>query len=758
MNKWGHRSFSGTITAQIVPWIRIRLSSTWRQKGPVILLLPLLISIQTSLPLSELLPQFMCAMATIAGLITVGYLINDLSDQKEDIRAGKIYPWSATKPAIWSGIMAGALAISLVPWCFLEHGRYSYVGLAVEALLLAVYSLPPLRLKHNKYASVLLDATYAYTVPCLLAGYTFYLFTGSKGHVPWLICGIWASLLGIRHYLNHLSLDRLNDQKSSNSTLATRYGNHTLRLVAAEWILPLEIVCLSSTIGYIYLDSTLFPLIVLPISLFLGYLIHHFYTSEKYSFTGTRIDKLYGYLPLGLVLIAATKELSYLWLILVYQVAFYRISSSNPLLQTLRKPISAIVNYGIYYARRYVRLQSEQQARREHYTSYLADKERQLKSKNVGALAVINQHRKKYTETFIWEEFSALPCAIYHLHGGLLPQYVGDGSPLLSQVPWQRAASRLYCEIRKKSPDYYLEKAICRFLIREHVQALLVHFGPSALRMVPISKSTGLPLIAYMHGYDVHHKKVQEEIGKNYPILFQHAALLLCASHDIKAQLIVQGAPAHKLRVLPGYVKLSNFPYSDHSKKPPHLLFVGRFCETKSPHLLLIAFAELRKILPKARLTLIGQDGGGELFEACLIQAKAMRIDKFVRFLGVCSHEEVAMHMKRARALVQPSLTTPIQRDKEGTPVAIMEAAAAGLPIISTHHAGIAEIITHNKEGLLVKEYDLKALTKAMFRICTDDNLSKRLGKAASERIRQDPRISLHHRHLYRHIKSTFRL
>lgn len=73
-------------------------------------------------------------------------------------------------------------------------------------------------------------------------------------------------------------------------------------------------------------------------------------------------------------------------------------------------------------------------------------------------------------------------------------------------------------------------------------------------------------------------------------------------------------------------------------------------------------------------------------------------------------------------------MTTPLNGDKEGTPVAIMEAMACGLPVISTHHAGIEELIITGENGFLVKEYDFINMAKMMINVAKDDALIQKLG------------------------------
>jgi glycosyltransferase involved in cell wall biosynthesis len=72
----------------------------------------------------------------------------------------------------------------------------------------------------------------------------------------------------------------------------------------------------------------------------------------------------------------------------------------------------------------------------------------------------------------------------------------------------------------------------------------------------------------------------------------------------------------------------------------------------------------------------------------------------------------------------------------EGTPVAIIEAQAAAVPVISTYHAGIPDVVIDKVTGFLVEEKDVDAMTKAMIHIFSDKKIAEEMGEKARKNIR----------------------
>jgi len=94
----------------------------------------------------------------------------------------------------------------------------------------------------------------------------------------------------------------------------------------------------------------------------------------------------------------------------------------------------------------------------------------------------------------------------------------------------------------------------------------------------------------------------------------------------------------------------------------------------------------------------------------------------------------IAEIFSQARAYVQHSVVAG-NGDCEGTPNSILEAAASGLPVVSTRHAGIKEAVVHDQTGFLVDEWDEAGMAAAMLRLAEDPALATRMGQAGRKHM-----------------------
>lgn len=150
------------------------------------------------------------------------------------------------------------------------------------------------------------------------------------------------------------------------------------------------------------------------------------------------------------------------------------------------------------------------------------------------------------------------------------------------------------------------------------------------------------------------------------------------------------------------------------------LIHVGRFAAVKNHEMLVRAFAQLQPSeSAPLELWLVGD---GELRETIQQQVHALGLESRVRFLGV--RNDVPDLLRAADVFVFPSRW-------EGNPLSVLEAMAAGLPVVATAVGGVPELVEDGVSGILVPNEDLEGLTTAMLRMVQQPDLRAQMGRAA---------------------------
>lgn len=260
---------------------------------------------------------------------------------------------------------------------------------------------------------------------------------------------------------------------------------------------------------------------------------------------------------------------------------------------------------------------------------------------------------------------------------------------------------------------------------------VLAEYGWVGVRVLEACAELGIPLIVHFHGTDAYTDAVLRAHRDGYRELFSRAAGLIAVSNAMVDQLVSLGAPKTKLHYNPYGVDCKKFGGALPAMAPEIFLAVGRFVEKKAPDITLRAFADVHRQFPQSRLRMIGD---GPLLSKCSALAAELKIQRAVSFLGSQSHDEIAREMRNARCFVQHSVRAA-SGDCEGTPNAVIEACASGLPVVATRHAGIPDVVLEGHTGLLVDEHDVKDMAFQMGRILESPSLAARLGAAARCRI-----------------------
>lgn len=258
------------------------------------------------------------------------------------------------------------------------------------------------------------------------------------------------------------------------------------------------------------------------------------------------------------------------------------------------------------------------------------------------------------------------------------------------------------------------------------------HFGRGGALALPIARALQVPLVVSFYGADA--TKEKQYRRRFPPTVFQRrlhalqneAARFLCVSGFIKDQLIARGFPPEKLFVQHSGVNIDSQYGPDDPASDLYVMFAGRFVEKKGIPSLIEAVRRLEAEGRNLRLVLVGE---GPMEEALRRAAAALRQ---VEFRGWMPNNELRGWMRGALALCVPSQRAS-DGDAEGLPTVVIEAMAAGTPVIGSRHAGIGEAVEDEHTGFLIPEQDPEALAAALRRLSDEPGLRRRLGENARQ-------------------------
>ena len=247
------------------------------------------------------------------------------------------------------------------------------------------------------------------------------------------------------------------------------------------------------------------------------------------------------------------------------------------------------------------------------------------------------------------------------------------------------------------------------------IKLLHAQFLTDAFFCYPLIKKCKLPLIVSLRGYDLFHPKVESFLPAVLPFVSKFAV----KSESMKDVLASYGCDPAKVEVIYGGIDTDRIVFKPRvpAENKIKILSAGRFVDKKGYDITLKFFSQLLKVYPNASLTLIGE---GKLSNDLI---------KLVDRLGIAANVSIKGYMQRwlfIKELYKHNLFVLPSRiakngDQEGIPNVLKEAMASGMPVISTYHSGIPELISDQETGYLVPENDhLEILDKLNFILRND--------------------------------------
>ncbi|NIY46198.1 colanic acid biosynthesis glycosyltransferase WcaL [Cedecea colo] len=242
------------------------------------------------------------------------------------------------------------------------------------------------------------------------------------------------------------------------------------------------------------------------------------------------------------------------------------------------------------------------------------------------------------------------------------------------------------------------------------VDVYIAHFGPAGVTAAKL-RELGLlqgKIATVFHGIDISGREALAHYTPEYQKLFARGDLMLPISDLWAARLKAMGCPPAKIAVSRMGVDMDRF--SLRPVKAPartlEIISVARLTEKKGLHVAIEACRLLKARGVEFRYNILGI-GPWEIRLRTLIEQN--QLDDVVFMPGFKPNHEVKAMLDKADLFLLPSVTGE-DGDMEGIPVALMEAMAVGIPVVSTVHSGIPELIDAGRSGWLVPEYDAIAL------------------------------------------------
>lgn len=268
-----------------------------------------------------------------------------------------------------------------------------------------------------------------------------------------------------------------------------------------------------------------------------------------------------------------------------------------------------------------------------------------------------------------------------------------------------------------------------QFLRKGLFDVIHSQFGTHGLAAVSLNQilPSKCKLVTSIRGYDV--TVFLKKHPGIYRTLFREGDLFLPVCEFLRERLIQEGCEEKKIVVHYSGIDCSKFNYIQRQRmrgETVRVLTIARLVEKKGLSFAVEAVGDLIARGEKVEYRIVGDGALRESLQQLIV---GKGIEQQVQLLGWKNHEEVKVLLEASHVLIAPSLTSE-SGDQEGIPNAIKEAMATGLPVISTFHSGIPELVADGLSGLLVPERNAASLADALAYLIGHPEVCEKMGQA----------------------------
>jgi colanic acid/amylovoran biosynthesis glycosyltransferase len=341
------------------------------------------------------------------------------------------------------------------------------------------------------------------------------------------------------------------------------------------------------------------------------------------------------------------------------------------------------------------------------------------------------------TETFIHEYLAAFsrirPVVIAKRFENLEVFPLPSGVRLHRSPPGRFSPARMVGAARRRltGGEPHLEG----ILAREAVRLIHAHYGPTACDLLEVRRRTGLPMVTSFYGYDASMAPVLAEFRERYRRLFDMGDAFLAEGTCMKRKLEALGCPTSKLRIQRIAIDPMRYRFREREGPgagPLTLLQCGRMVPKKGFDIALRALAEARRGDRRLRLRILGDGPERPAIEELV---RELDLGDVVTLLGRRPRRDFIEELDRAHIYIQPSRTAADGDSEGGAPTTLLEAQACGLPILSTRHADIPEIVREGDSALLCDEADVGGLAASLSVLAASPERWPSMGRAGRAHV-----------------------
>jgi colanic acid/amylovoran biosynthesis glycosyltransferase len=275
--------------------------------------------------------------------------------------------------------------------------------------------------------------------------------------------------------------------------------------------------------------------------------------------------------------------------------------------------------------------------------------------------------------------------------------------------------------------------AVKRFVLEHQVKVVLAEYLHYGVVWMEFTRDLGLKFFAHAHGHDVS-RLLRERKWRRAYRQYNQADGVITVSRFSAARLASVGVASSKIHVIPCGVHVRDEPVVRPLGEKIRCIAVGRMVRKKAPLLTLEAFRRASTSCASLHLDYVG---GGDLLPAAQQFVRDYDLANRVKLHGTQPNEMVQRLMRDSDIFLQHSITDPETGDEEGLPVAILEAMAQSLPIVSTRHAGIPEAVDEGVTGYLVDEGDSTAMAERLIALSQKPAQRQTMGRAGWQKAKE---------------------